>query len=369
MRAYAARILENDSPGSTRILPIEGLRGIAVALVFLVHYFAVFADFWPGGPLAELAATAGHTGVDLFFLISGYLIYGALLRKPTPWGTFARRRLQRLYPAFAAVFVAYLALSFLVPGESKLPADPYEMLLYVAENFLMLPGLFPIRPMIAVAWSLSFEVFFYLALPLCVWALRLRDRSPTTRMALILATGAVLLGVTAYFDVSLHARMVMFLAGMALVEWLALARRQPTRSHAPALVVAIAALPVGLVLQESETLGVFALYVRIAWLALALPVVTASAFSGGGPIAAALSWRPLRWLGNMSYSYYLLHGLALKAMGVVAAHLLPGLGATALWLALPVAFVGTLAASFVLYALVEYPFSIAVRAPAIAPAA
>lgn len=357
MLTRAAEIL--DQPGARRTLSIEGLRGVAVALVFLVHYFAVFGGLWSAGAVARLAATAGHYGVDLFFLISGYLIYGALLRGPTPYGRFVKRRIQRLYPAFTAVFCAYLALSFLVPGESKLPPGRGDLLLYVAENYLLLPGLLPIEPMITVAWSLSFEVFFYLALPLCVGALRLRERPPGTRMACVLAAGTVLFAITAACDASMHARMLMFVAGMALVEWRSVARTASARAHRLALHLALASIPVGLVLETAGVLGSLALYVRILWLALVLPVVGASAFSGAGPLAAALSWRPLRWLGNMSYSYYLLHGLALKGMGLVAARLLPGAGAAAWWLFLPLAFGGTVVASFVLYALVEHPLSIA----------
>ena len=88
----------------------------------------------------------------------------------------------------------------------------------------------------------------------------------------------------------------------------------------------------------------------------------------------ALVARPLRWLGNMSYSYYLLHGFLLNLLFYALrgpAPLIQGLGAAAWWVLLLPAFVVTVAGSAVVFAAVERPFSIlpggAVRAPALPP--
>ena len=77
----------------------------------------------------------------------------------------------------------------------------------------------------------------------------------------------------------------------------------------------------------------------------------------------AFTWTPLRWLGNMSYSYYLLHGLVLKAGFLLLATLLPleSLGAWAYWALLPVMFALTVPPSVVLFLVVERPFSLAPR--------
>ena len=74
----------------------------------------------------------------------------------------------------------------------------------------------------------------------------------------------------------------------------------------------------------------------------------------------AFTWTPLRWLGNMSYSYYLVHGLALKGSFLLLSKVLPGLdsGAAVFWLLLPVSFVATLPPSAALFLLIERPFSI-----------
>src|SRR5690606_4132801 len=153
--------------GTSRNLAMEGLRGIAVTLVFLVHYHSVLTPWMAGvegwgSDFGRAMRFAGAAGVDLFFVLSGYLIYGATLSARFSWGGFMRRRLQRIYPTFLVLLTIYLGLSFLIPSESKLPPGAAEASFYVLQNVLLLPGMFAIKPIITVAWSLSYEMFFYL---------------------------------------------------------------------------------------------------------------------------------------------------------------------------------------------------------------
>lgn len=350
-----------DGAGSGRIASMEGLRGLAVSLVFLVHYHAIFGDFWQLDALASAFATIGTAGVDIFFLISGFLIYGAAIRRPIEYVPFIRRRLQRLYPTFLAMFAIYLVLAVVLPEANKLPTDPFGMLLYLCQNLLLLPGFFPIRPMITVAWSLSFELFFYLSVPLLVLTLRFRSWPPSLRVGLMAALGLTLLFLTHRWDLPLHARLLLFLAGMALYEWKArVGARAPHPSlHAIALGLAILLLPITYLIEMNEALGSWAQYLRALWIALALLPIGMSAFSDKGPLAASLSWRPLRWMGNISYSYYLMHGLVLKTLGLAAAMVVPGLGASVYWFAGPLVFAITVVVSHQLYEWVEYPASLA----------
>src|SRR5436190_1360053 len=95
-----ARWFELGPAEADRLLPMEGLRGLAVTLVFFVHFGAQLGQTL-GVPLPALGAALqqlGHAGVDLFFILSGTLIYGALLRRPRPFLGFLARRVQRLYP-------------------------------------------------------------------------------------------------------------------------------------------------------------------------------------------------------------------------------------------------------------------------------
>src|SRR3954451_928165 len=93
--------------GGQNVRPMEGLRGFAVSLVFLVHYVALVRPWTEGneslGTVAKSLHSIGSTGVDLFYVLSGYLIYGSLVARQQPFPQFIRRRAQRLYPAFTAV--------------------------------------------------------------------------------------------------------------------------------------------------------------------------------------------------------------------------------------------------------------------------
>jgi peptidoglycan/LPS O-acetylase OafA/YrhL len=98
------------------VRPMEGLRGFAVFLVFLVHYVTLVRPWIAGESALLVLASALHTirntGVDLFFVLSGYLIYGSLISRSQQFVRFVSRRVERIYPTFVAVFVLYAVLSF-----------------------------------------------------------------------------------------------------------------------------------------------------------------------------------------------------------------------------------------------------------------
>lgn len=345
---------------------MEGMRGFAVLLVFLTHFCTLVAPSIGASPnLAAFAVAVhavGNTGVDLFFVLSGYLIYKTLIERKQGFFGFMWRRIRRIYPAFIAVFAVYWVLSSVYPGESSIPAD--APLLYVAENLLLLPGLFPIKPLITVAWSLSYEMFFYLCLPVAITTLGLRQRSPAFRIALIAATAIAVAASCAVLDVT-YTRLIMFMAGMLVHE--AIASRQV---RAPAASVAACMLVLGLAGSLMPVSG----HIKTALLFASFYVVCMQCFvRPADGLARAFSWTPLRLLGNMSYSYYLLHGLTLKALFLLLSKLhLPQGHALALFcLLLPVFFAITLCTSAGLFLLIEKPLSLGgtKRAPAVVPAA
>lgn len=337
---------------------MEGLRGFAVLLVFCVHFVDRIRAWAPSGAQSGLAldalAQVGHCGVDLFFVLSGYLIYGSLIAKPRPFGPYLARRFQRIYPTFLAVFVVYLGLFFLIPSLSKLPQDASAMARYLLLNLALLPGLFPIEPMITVAWSLSYEVFFYLAMPLLIASLRLRQWNPTYRCWLYCSlTAALVVYCAAYTG---HVRLIMFLSGVLLYELLSRPGRRPG-SSAVALVALLAGLgwaalrPDGSVGYALRTLGLFLAFLVLCHVCFANP---------RSLIARLFAVLPLRWLGNMSYSYYLVHGLALHATFMLlsrvwAPHPLTWPGVAGCWL---FSFLVSLLPSALLFLTVERPLSL-----------
>ncbi len=373
-KAWLASYLESDS-STRRIVSMEGQRGAAVALVFLVHYVALFSPWLAprsaGLSFAEALQSAGFIGVDLFFVISGYLIYGMVVRKAIDHRSFALRRIERIYPAFLVMLALYSVLALAGGGESKLPPSRAGTAIYLVENLLLLPGVFVIKPLITVAWSLSFEIFYYLAVPILVAVLRLRGWRPGARIALIALAALAWLPICHGLGLWLHAKTVMFAGGMIVWELHALRREAPSgATHAFAVVAALLALPVAVAfsdwtaLSTALRLGDWGAFLRQGWLALVLPVVAYDSYSGRGPLARFFSWKPARWLGNMSYSYYLMHGLALKFLSLVVARVAARPDPALFWLAMPAIFLATTVPSFALYAIVERRFSLSQKAAA-----
>jgi exopolysaccharide production protein ExoZ len=323
--------------------PMEGLRGLAVTLVFFVHYVSL-CEPWTGQQLTAFAAALkeiGNIGVDLFFTLSGYLIYDSLIRKRPALLQFLARRIQRIYPAFLAVFVAYVALSFAMPSESKLPND--GLAIYLLQQVLLMPGIFPITPMITVAWSLSYELAFYLAIPLVISALSLRRWSAWGRIGLWLSIAAC---TVALADGD-HKRVAMFVSGILVSDAIRVAKAPDSMAANAALFLAI----ISPILPTTVT-G----YERLALLMASCFVLCWHCLTAQSMLTRAFSWTPLRWLGNMSYSYYLIHGLALKGFFLIAGKLVPQ-GAFFFALLLP-AFVVTLLVAAILFLLIERPLSL-----------
>jgi len=338
------------------VRPMEGLRGLAVSLVFLVHYVALIRPWIEGHDTLNAVATAmhtiGNTGVDLFFVLSGYLIYGSLISKAQPFGKFIRRRVQRLYPAFIVVFAAYVALSFIFPSEDKIPHGTWPAAQYLIENFLLLPGIFPIEPMITVAWSLSYELAFYFAIPLLIVLLGLRERRAAVRLACFaLIMAAVILASINSGPVQL----ILFVAGMALFEAI-----NSFKIGIPPSLVGVAALIVGLAATLLPFGGSVWFTIRTCILFLSFSIVCLVCFCRTeGWFSRAFTWTPARWLGNMSYSYYLLHGLTLKGAFLLLGLLIQGEYGPVFFVGmLPLMFAMSLIPPALLFLTIERPFSL-----------
>jgi exopolysaccharide production protein ExoZ len=352
--------LESARGGNAHNLqPMEGLRGLAVGLVFWVHYIALAAPWVQQTALLEVLVplkAMGSAGVDLFFVLSGYLIYGSLISRPQNFWIYMQRRVRRIYPAFVVVFVVYVALSFIFPAENKIPKSLLPGAMYLVENFLLLPGIFPITPLITVAWSLSYEMFYYLVLPVVVVALGLRARSGRFRVWLFGAAAAALL-LCAAAGYGRHLRLVMFIAGILLYE-AAKAKHVPRFGSGTGLL----GLLLGLGAMSFTTPNALWFAAQYGLLFAAFFVLCRVCFEESSTrLSQAFCWTPLRWLGNMSYSYYLIHGLGLKVFFLVLSrvwpHSSPG-GSILFWGLLPLAFAVTLVPSALLFFWVERPLSL-----------
>jgi exopolysaccharide production protein ExoZ len=354
--------------GQGRTAALEGIRGLAIVLVFFVHYHSLFADYVKSDRvsygISQFAGLVGHCGVDLFFVLSGFLIYGMLLRSRMPYRQFMRRRIERLYPTFVTVFAAYIVLSFVFPDESKIPSQPLPALWYLVENAALLPGLIHVTPVITVAWSLSYEFAFYAILPVAVYGLSLDSWPPASRVRLIVILGLVYVALFIGRPLP-QLRASMFFVGMLLHEALISNRFKAllsARGERVVIVFFAAAFPaVYFLLTQHVASGADA----ITWSVPAVAVLGCSfsafvAYTAGfdGGLRRILSAAPFRQLGTISYSFYLVHGLTLKAIARLVRYYAPEQATIMFWCLLPAAFLTSVASATALFCAVEKPFSL-----------
>lgn len=301
--------------GANRLLPMEGLRGLAVGLVFLQHYCTQFLDKAElSGATAWFAARFrlfGNLGVELFFVLSGFLIYGLLLRRRPRFLGFMARRAERLYPAFLAAFTIGVTLDLVRP-HPKIPPGMVDAAVYLGANLAFLPGLFRIEPLFAVNWSLSYEWWFYVSCTLLVLA-GFGALARPARIAGIILLGGVLLGLSAAGMAQVPVRGLPLLAGMLLAEFSA---KGPVQVPAS---VGLGAFVVAFVVFSAVSWPGWSMALLIA---VCFTTLCAASFRPDGLAAAMFSWRWLRWFGNMSYSYYLVHGFVVVIMVELAARVL-----------------------------------------------
>ena len=368
-----ANIYETES-GASRIVPMEGVRGWAVLLVFFVHFNGAFHVYLSRNStlfyVSDFLFKVGGTGVDLFFVVSGYLIYGAVVRAKFNYARFMRRRVQRIYPPFLVVFLMYMALwVFSNDDHFRFHGTIGQQAAYITENLLLLPGIFRFRAINTVTWSLSYEIFFYLFLPLLLAVTGLRRFSRRGRIFFFLSllTAGVLISPLLADP---RVRLVGFLFGIILFEVKEKVRVR-TSNFKNFLVLGGYCCALGLIYAIKTNVipdpilatnvvpsplpdTVIAVISGVASFALC-----GLGFHGGGFLSRVLSWAPLRWLGNMSYSYYLIHGLAIGVVRQSIRRVVsPGEHALLFVALIVAALVASWGAASLLFIAIEKPFSI-----------
>lgn len=309
-----------------RLLHLDGLRGVAIALV-LVHHLADLLLVPQPGTLSGYAAAAltlAYTGVDLFFVLSGYLIGGILLDQaasPRLVATFYARRAARILPLAFACVAAGLAL-YAAGFAAGTPWSP-AVYLGFGTNLWMAAGGEWGFPLLAPLWSLAIEEQFYLLAPWIVRSLSAAQR-PVFFAGLVVA--APLLRWTilwlwpgSYFAASLLPFCRMDSLGLGvLAAWILRDEaasawcRQQTAATVALLVAAILGL---LHLSRIRALNagpamawggytIVAVFYFLVLLQLEL--------HRGSGVARWLAARPLRLLGNYSYFIYLFHGMLIS---------------------------------------------------------
>ena len=309
-----------DGPGTSfvHVPSLDGLRGVAVAAVVVYH-------LWPD------ALPGGFIGVDVFFVLSGFLLTSLLVREVDASGTirlgqFFIRRTRRLLPAMLLVLTTlaiYAAVWANTVELERLRRHGLASLLYVA-NWLFISdgttytdvvtGASPLRHV----WSLSIEEQFYVILAGAIaLAAALTATRRTTRRCVIV--GSVVLGAASalwmiiasingssvdrlYFGTD--TRVQALLIGAALGAILRGVPVAGSRRTSTAALLSVAVLVVVSATGSENATWMYRGGFTLAALAAGVVIV-------GGPatpwIRQALEWRPLRLLGIISYGVYLWH--------------------------------------------------------------
>jgi exopolysaccharide production protein ExoZ len=349
------RILGVPKPDPARIPAIEGLRGVAMTLVFFGHFEALFRGYLPaGGASARLVAflgVIGHQGVCFFLVLSGYFVYKSYLDHPSRYAALTVRRISRIYPPYVAMCGLYLVLCYLLPVHSKIPAGQAGVA-YVALNLLMVSS----RPLITVAWTIGTLVALYALLPPFWAAVRFERWKPVYRIALIMVCGAFWQYIPKSIPV-LDGRVAFVLVGFALYEAMTAGAAFESRGELRGLAI----LSYGYLLWYAADRGWLSflhlpkLWDHYAFLAPGIYYACGYVIHNRGRLAAFLGHLGLPRLGRISYAYYLCHGLVLKSLSVLLITLRPQASSNLaiFWLGLPVAYACTLIVGWSWFHVVE----------------
>lgn len=338
--------------GSTRYQGMEGLRAYAVILTFFVHYFTyVFGAFYKVNPNSYSVSSAygisgsiydsamiyffrGQYGVDLFFILSGFLISRVIAKGTGGYRSFVFNRICRIYPVFlASLALAVLAKVYMVPHMDLNPLRFIEslFLVYIDYNY--------------PSWSLRYELIFYFSVPMIYAVLAKISRSITAyRVVLILVFSSLILfsGIP---------RSSMFAVGMLVASYSddylkSLADRVPDWA------VATVTLLVTTAYAFNPD------YLRLMpFFALAFSALMINAVYGVGFINKIFTFWPMRFIGNISYSFYMVHGPAITMGYWVTTRIVKpetsfGVGLSVLLISM----VLTVALSLVLFYALELPY-------------
>lgn len=295
----------------SRLLFIDGLRGIAAMLVVLYHFYGHVrgsVESWIPS-LISAVFSHGYLGVPIFFVLSGYVITQNVGLRPVSFGflgRFALRRSIRLDPPYWAAIIVSISLGFLAkaifPDLEKTPPSIQQLIAHVfyAQNLLGYGDI------VEVFWTLCLEVQFYLFLVLLFMASQLLTRSENICgvlqskpfwFAWLLLVGASILDFVGLFPWPI--------SGLFLPYWYAFAAGSVTcwalGGSAPVRYwfLTLGTITIGLTANHN-------------WPTIAATVVTAAALLFAGKTDRMSTWLSgsiLQFLGRISYSLYLFHAI------------------------------------------------------------
>jgi peptidoglycan/LPS O-acetylase OafA/YrhL len=328
----ARRLGRASQPWRGHLVPLDGLRGLAILLVLLLHFTT---DMEPAvGTLAAGVRSVfqiGWIGVDLFFVLSGFLITGILadnMGGDRYFSAFYARRALRILPVyFLAVFAAFHLLPRLFDGFDTGGAGTEAAFWLFLMNFVQLPD--QLARTVGHFWSLAIEEQFYLMWPLVVFLSTPRQARRIALLTVILSPIARYVAMRAGVDGGSIYHFTPFrLDGLATGAFIALSMRDPAARvglDRVSKIAGIGAAAVAVVLygpvhipdplsfRLDFTIGFSSLCIGFG--ALLTRVVLAAP---NARLSRVLSGRALVTLGTYSYAMYLVHVPLLRVVSKLA---------------------------------------------------
>jgi peptidoglycan/LPS O-acetylase OafA/YrhL len=332
-----------DRNPQERLPELDGLRGIAILLVWTAHYFAV-----PGkGMTAFLDGSwfrLGWTGVDLFFVLSGFLIGGILLHareSPRYFQTFYTRRFFRIIPLYYAWIALYIILEICGSRYFSTRVGSFQSVdLSILSHFLFLQNFRNILTStvsfwwFSATWSLAVEEQFYLVSP---WVVRYMSRRALIIFLIGVTATAPLLRwfIGSHFDSGpwlayrlMPCRADSLAIGMlAAVLWSNAKGREWLADHAALLYGLFGVLFAGVAFLwrwHSDPLLLLTRTVGYTWLAAFFAVTMLLGISRPASAVAVLArFSFFREMGNVSYCIYIIHTTIFLFCHQILLHTLP----------------------------------------------
>jgi peptidoglycan/LPS O-acetylase OafA/YrhL len=298
--------------GERRVPALDGLRGLMTIAVVLSHYFGEL-------PHGISAFTFGWIAVDMFFVLSGYLVGTLILDKMDRsnfLAVFFIRRACRTVPAYAlCVTVLFVLARYLgdLPWIESEPSFALSSYLSFTQNFVMAARESIGPHWLAPTWTLALEEHFYVVTPALFF---LVPRRRLLVAMLIVAAGAVAfraatqaLGAELATVVLLPARADLLIAGLFLATLMRTAKVDLTKNELKIRVIPLAALAAVIMIQlVDRAAGMSSFFNVLSPTVVAIGCASfILALVRGAPEARRFQSRRLHFFGRISYSTYLIH--------------------------------------------------------------
>jgi peptidoglycan/LPS O-acetylase OafA/YrhL len=333
---------------NTRLPALDGIRGVAILLVILHNQ----TGRYPSLHLQQIFAN-GWMGVDLFFVLSGFLITGILVDSRQSDGYFRNfyaRRCLRIWPLYYSLLVfMFVIVPVLLPSEAPTVFDrssPWWAYPLFLQNFLI-PNPAAATGPLGVTWSLAIEEQYYLVWP---WVVRYCSRSQVRTIALtVICLSPALRFYLSFQHVDTYSNVFCRLDGLMMGALLALIVRSdtilPSTFTKRAWITLSIATPLAFL---TEALN--ARWIGFSFTALAsASFVYLSLFSEQHVLRVVLTNRFLVYTGTISYGLYLLHKIPFDMAHAFRLERYPAL-------ALPILLAAAYAMAALSWTLLEKPF-------------